>query len=152
MNFRLDHVGIQTADFDNTVRWYKDFFECAETWSRTAEQLPVAIRRRMPLSTRLVELKKNGVRFHVFDMVKEEKIPPRQLVHLEHYCVEVDTLKELLALRQRWIDLFESQNYIFSRDDMPTEIISSSDGMQGFYAHDPNGIEIEAFYLPQSVG
>lgn len=148
MNFKLDHVGIQTADFENTVQWYKDFYGCEETWSRTAEQLPPAIQRRMPLSTRLVELCKNEVRFHVFDMVTDEVQPARQLVNLEHYCVEVETLEELKELRQRWIDLFNSKKYTFKRDDMPTELIPSSDGMQGFYAHDPNGIELEAFYLP----
>ncbi len=149
MNFKLDHVGIQTADFDNTVKWYKDFFECEEIWSRTIEQLPVPIQNRMPLSSKLVELCKNDLRFHIFDIVTEHVQQPKNALHMEHFCVEVETFEELIELRERWISLFKSGAYTFVRDDMPTEIIPSSAGMQGFYAHDPNGIELEAFYLPK---
>ena len=68
MNFKFDHIAIQTDNFDNTVNWYKTFFSCRRTWSRTWEQLPLQIQTRMPFANQLVELRINDMRFHIFDI------------------------------------------------------------------------------------
>lgn len=152
MNFKLDHIGIQTNNFENTVKWYEDFFGCKQMWYKKKEDLPEAIQRRMPLAYQLVELQKNDLKFHVFDLENPEyATQPKNALFMEHFCVEVETFEELKDLRKHWISLFESGNYTFQRENMPTEIIPSSHGMQGFYAHEPNGIELEVFYLPKQA-
>lgn len=149
MNFKLDHIAIQALDYQNTITWYKDFFGCEEQWYRKKEQLPQAIQNRMPNCTQLVELKVDQIRFHIFDITVPHIVQPKNALQIEHYCVEVDTLDDLKALRKHWVNLYESGKYRFETSEMPTELIPSSDGMVGFYTHDPNGIEIEAFFLPK---
>lgn len=150
MNLKLDHIAIQTNDFDNTISWYKDFLACEEKWYKKREELPVAIQNRMPYSSQLMELQTSEIRFHIFDIVVPFSEQSRKALQIEHYCLEVDTLDELHQLRSRWIELFQSGKYSFMRNDMVSEVIPSSHGMNGFYAHDPNGIELEIFHLPKN--
>ncbi len=147
MSFVLDHIAIQTDDYDNTVSWYKEFFSCREAWDRTWEQLPAGIQKRMPLCTRLVELKVDEVRFHVFDIKEGYALPSERALQYQHFGIVVDTVERLHDLREKWIQLYDSGRFRFKTTDQPTDFIPSPGDMQCFYARDPNGLEFEVIHF-----
>ena len=147
MNFKLDHIAIQTDNFDNTVQWYKDFFSCQATWDRTWEQLPQGIQARMPLATQLVELQVDTVRFHIFDIKENYENASTNVLQYQHFGIVVDTREELDFLKDHWIQLYQSGKYQFKCATMPTDIIPSPGGLVCFYAFDPNGLEFEVMHF-----
>jgi hypothetical protein len=64
----------------------------------------------------------------------------------------VASSEELAALRQRWLDLYRSGRYTFALEDQPTDVVVDSDGVESFYAPDPNGLELEFTFVPRVTG
>jgi catechol 2,3-dioxygenase-like lactoylglutathione lyase family enzyme len=144
---RIHHVGIQTADLKNSVAWYEDFFGCRPSWS-LSEFSPLT-HSRLPGIRRLTEMIAGDMRVHLFERNgRPAAVPGTSLTQFQHVCVSASAPEDLVRLRQRWIDLFDSGRYTFALPDQPTEIVTDADGVQSFYAYDVNGLEFEFSYLP----
>lgn len=145
----VHHVGVQTADLESSIDWYRNFFGCTVSWKLT--RFSALSHRRLPGLTELVELAGTDLRFHLFvrDTPPEDPISAtaRQFQHL---CLAVPTPQSLQMWRDRWFDLYDSGRYTFVRAEPATEIDIDSDGMQSFYCLDVNGLEFEFSYFPGS--
>lgn len=147
---RFHHIGIQTEDLDNCVRWYRDFFGCRPSWSLdTFSELTLS---RLPGIVRLVELVRDDVRFHLFERPGHGAVGRvRGGVQFQHLCMSADSADELVEWRRRWRESYASGHYIFAVDEQPTEIVEDADGTKSFYALDVNGLEYEFTYVPAGV-
>ncbi|MBM0230760.1 VOC family protein [Micromonospora sp. STR1_7] len=141
------HIGIQTADLDNCVAWYRDYFGARETWTLdTFSELTLS---RLPGITRLTEVLAGGTRFHLFERSgQDQRLPGGNTVQFQHTCLAADSPEQLRRWRERWVELYESGNYSFARADQPTDIVIDADGVQSFYTYDVNGLEFEFTYVP----
>ena len=148
---KLHHVAVQTADLDNTSRWYRDFFEgCRVNWQ--LEEFSELTESRLPGIVRMAELEVDGLRFHVTERsgVRAADGDPRTPV-FQHCGLFVDDVDALTRARERWIALYESNDYRFERPDRPSEIVFDSDGVGSLYVLDPNGLEFELTYVPPNT-
>jgi hypothetical protein len=66
----------------------------------------------------------------------------------QHLCLYVDHPDELVTLRRRWIELYESGRYAFADTEQPTDVVVDDDGVRSFYALDVNGLEFEFTHVP----
>lgn len=141
----LHHVAIQTGDLSNCVAWYESFLGLRESWS--TETFSALTLRRLPGIVRLTELTAGDLRLHIFERsgVAATGLSP-SAPQVQHLCLTVISAPALRDLRQRWIDLFESNSYRFARDDRPTEVQTDDDGRQYFYCYDVDGLELEFSY------
>jgi catechol 2,3-dioxygenase-like lactoylglutathione lyase family enzyme len=144
------HIAIQTNDLDNSVSWYEQFFGCRQAWSLSAfSELTTS---RLPGIRRLTEVVIGDGRVHLIERHGQPAVRPGDsVVQYQHFCLSVDTPEDLAALRQRWIDLYRSGRYSFALCEQPTEIVVDSDGVQSFYAYDPNGLELEFTHVPRAT-
>jgi catechol 2,3-dioxygenase-like lactoylglutathione lyase family enzyme len=144
------HIAIQTNDLDNSVSWYEQFFGSQQAWSlSTFSELTTS---RLPGLRRLTELVVGDSRVHLMEREgRPAAAPSDSVVQYQHFCLAVDTAEGLAALRQRWLDLYASGRYTFALSEPPTEIVVDSDGVQSFYAYDPNGLELEFTYVPRET-
>lgn len=140
------HVGIQTNDLDNCVRWYTDFHGAEQVW--TLDRFSELTRRRLPGIRELTELSLGRVRVHLFERVGEPFDPAESAVGFQHFCFAVETPRDLEAIRRRWIELYESGRYTFALEEQPTEIVADDDGVLSLYLYDVNGLEFEFTYVP----
>jgi catechol 2,3-dioxygenase-like lactoylglutathione lyase family enzyme len=144
---RFHHVAIQTSDLDNSVSWYEEFLGCRQAWSLT--EFSELTHSRLPGIRRLAELVVGSERLHLMERAGRPAIGPRDsVVQFQHLCLSVGAPEDLVALRQRWLELFDSGRYEFALADRPTEVVVDSDGVRSFYAYDPNGLELEFTYVP----
>ncbi|RAY12762.1 VOC family protein [Actinomadura craniellae] len=140
-------MGIQTADLENCLAWYRDFFGAEPNWS--LDRFSELTLSRLPGIRRLVEVEAGGVRFHLFDRDGHTRtLPDGWGTLFQHVCVEVDSPAELHEVRERWIELFRSGRYAFARPDGPTDIVTDAEGVQSLYVLDVNGLEFEFTYIP----
>jgi catechol 2,3-dioxygenase-like lactoylglutathione lyase family enzyme len=146
---RFHHVGIQTKDLENSVRWYEDFLRCERAWE--LDEFSELTRRRLPGIRALTEMVVGSVRIHLFERPGRASDPAETAIQFQHFCFCVDAAEELVTLRRRWIDLYESGRYRFALDEQPTDIVVDADGVQSFYAYDVNGLEFEFTFLPSGV-
>jgi catechol 2,3-dioxygenase-like lactoylglutathione lyase family enzyme len=147
---RLHHVAIQTPDLDNTVSWYGAFLGCRQAWSLS--EFSQLTHSRLPGIRRLTELVIGNERLHLMERAGRPATSPRDsIVQFHHLCLAVGAPEDLVALRQRWLELFHSGRYEFALTDLPTEVVVDSDGVQSFYAYDCNGLEWEFTYVPPGV-
>lgn len=147
----LHHIAVQTADLDNSVSWYKDFFGCRTTW--TLATFSALTLSRLPGITRLTEMVVGEFRVHLFERDPERagSETSRQNVaktQFQHVCMRVGSREELERWRQHWRDLFASGHYTFALSEQPTNIVRDEDGVDSFYALDVNGLEYEFTYVP----
>lgn len=143
----IHHVAVQTAWLDNSIRWYQDFFSCEVSWA--LDEFSALTRSRLPGITRLVELRTSGIRFHVF--TKESAEHPQaapEANQFQHLCLRVSSPESLTHWRDKWLRLFSSGQYTFSRSEQATEIDTDPDGMKSFYTYDVNGLEYEFSFIP----
>jgi catechol 2,3-dioxygenase-like lactoylglutathione lyase family enzyme len=143
------HVGIQTNDLDNSIRWYEDFHGAERVW--TLDVFSELTRRRLPGIRELAELSFGRMRFHLFERVGQPFDPAHSAVGFQHFCFAVGAPEELDAIRGRWIELYESGRYTFAIDEPPTEIVADDDGILSFYTYDVNGLEFEFTYVPSDA-
>jgi catechol 2,3-dioxygenase-like lactoylglutathione lyase family enzyme len=144
------HLGIQTADLDNCVSWYREFFGCKENWS--LDKFSELTTSRLPGIVKLVELMTGGTRFHVFERAgKGAEAPGPDSAQFQHVCMEVGSPEEIRAWQRHWTALRESGRYHFTRDEPATEIVTDEDGVQSFYAFDVNGLEYEFTWIPEAA-
>lgn len=143
----LHHLGIQTADLDNCLSWYRDFFDGEVTW--TLDRFSDLTRSRLPGITRLTEIRVGDVRLHFFERDgRTDRRPGGNEVQFQHACMATASPEELKGWRERWLEHYGSGRYRFARPDRPSEIVIDDDGVQSFYAFDVNGLEFEFTYVP----
>ncbi|MGI8664906.1 MAG: VOC family protein [Jatrophihabitans sp.] len=141
------HLGIQTTDIDNAARWYEDFLGCRCAWSLTT--FSELTTNRLAGITELRELVVGGVRIHLFERPGEPALPPtRSITQFQHVCLAAASPRELVELRERWLELYHSGRYSYALDVQPTEVVVDADGVQSVYLYDVNGLEFEFSYLP----
>jgi len=144
---RFHHVAIQTTDLDNSVSWYEAFLGCRQAWSLS--EFSELTRSRLPGMSRLTELVVGSERLHLMERAGRPAVNPSEsVVQFQHLCLSVGTAEDLVTLRRRWFELFESGRYAFALSEQPTEVVVDSDGVQSFYAYDPNGLELEFTCIP----
>ena len=143
---RFHHVGVQTTDLGNSVRWYGDFLGCEPAW--TLDLFSELTRSRLPGIRSLTEMVLGDVRIHLFERPGRGSDPAESAVQFQHFCFSVDAAEDLARLRRRWINLHASGSYTFALDEPPTEIVVDADGVQSFYAYDVNGLEFEFTFVP----
>ncbi|QIS09869.1 VOC family protein [Nocardia arthritidis] len=144
------HVGVQTADLENALAWYVDFFGCEPTWMLTSFS-PLTISRLPGIGT-LVELVVGCVRFHLFDRQEAVSEPSHATVpQYQHLCFQVRSPDELRRWRRHWQELHRSARYIFVLDEQPTEVVVDANGIECFYCRDVNGLEFEFTYTPETA-
>lgn len=146
---RFHHVGIQTNDLENSVRWYEDFLGCEQAW--TLDRFSSLTRRRLPGIRSLTEMVVGDVRIHLFERRGRATDPAESAIQFQHFCFCVSAAEELVTLRRRWTELHESGRYVFALDEQPTDIVIDADGVQSFYAYDVNGLEFEFTYMPSGM-
>lgn len=148
---RFHHIAIQTNDLDNSASWYEALLGCRPAWSlSTFSELTSS---RLPGIRRLMELVLGDARVHLIEREgRPANAPDESAVQFQHLCWLVERAEELPALRQRWLDLYESGRYTFALPEQPTEVVIDSDGVQSFYAFDPNGLELEFTHTPRAGG
>lgn len=141
------HIGIQTADLDNCLVWYRDYFGARETW--TLDKFSELTISRLPGITRLTEVEIGDFRLHLFERTgHDELLPGGNTTQFQHTCVATASPEELTRWRDRWVELYDSGRYRFARSDQPTDIVIDADGVQSFYTFDVNGLEFEFTYVP----
>ena len=144
--FKFDHIAIQTDDFENTVRWYKNFFSCEENWTLTSfSDLTL---KRLPSITKIVELQVGSLKFHIFDINGDNSTVTSNAIQYQHVCVEVPDIDRLKEIRNRWLNLYQSGIYKFKKNEFATDIVTDKDGISVFYCFDVNGLEFEVMHKP----
>jgi catechol 2,3-dioxygenase-like lactoylglutathione lyase family enzyme len=144
---RFHHVGVQTQNLDNSVRWYSEFLGCTRAW--TLDRFSDLTRSRLPGIRSLTEMVLGDVRIHLFERPGKPQDPTTDSRNqFQHFCFVVDNPRELETMHRRWLDLFASGTFEFVRDDPPTDIVVDDDGVQSFYAYDVNGLEFEFTFVP----
>ncbi|MFI5778985.1 VOC family protein [Nocardia sp. NPDC051570] len=144
---RFHHLAIQTDDVDATITWYREFLGATVEWSLTS--FSPLTHARLPGIEKLAELKKGGVRFHIFDRAGHSQDGPDPLGYqYQHVGITVSRPQDLVELRQRWLRVREQIDIRWARDEPPSEIVTDDDGMQSLYVLDPNGLELEFVYFP----
>jgi catechol 2,3-dioxygenase-like lactoylglutathione lyase family enzyme len=141
------HVGIQTADMDNCVSWYREFFGAEVNWS--LEEFSDLTRSRLPGIVRLVEIAVAGLRFHVFQREGSgEAISRANVPQFQHICVSAGSREAVEVWRRRYVDLFDSGDYAFEVSEPATFVDVDSGGVASFYCYDVNGLEFEFTHVP----
>lgn len=144
---RIDHLGVQTADMEACVQWYKDFFGCTETW--TLETFSPLSRQRLPGLSRVVELTTPSLTFHIFTRQPGlHQLSVAEANQFQHVCIRVGSAAELRRWRDRWFALRPAYRDRFALDEPASEIDIDGRGVHSFYARDINGLEYEFTYLP----
>ena len=145
----LHHLGIQTTDLDNSVRWYRDYLGAEQAWS--LDEFSELTHRRLPGIRKLAEVAIGEIRIHLFERPGQAADPAMSATRFQHLCIRVRSEADLAAMRERWIELYSSQRYAFALDEQPTDIVIDSDGVQSFYTYDVNGLEFEFTHMPSGM-
>ncbi|GLZ00521.1 VOC family protein [Actinoplanes sp. NBRC 103695] len=149
MTPRFHHVGVQTNDLENSVRWYSDFLGCERAW--TLDKFSELTTSRLPGIRTLTEMVLGDVRVHLFERPGRVAAPAESAVQFQHFCFTVDSPGDLDRLRRRWIELYDSGRYRYASDEQPTDIVVDADGVRSFYSYDVNGLEFEFTYVPEAA-
>lgn len=144
------HIGVQTADLDNCLAWYADFFGAEKSWSLST--FSALTRERLAGIGTLVELAVGTARFHIFDRsgcAARDQLA--NTVRYQHVCLAVESRAAVHEWRARWIELYESGRYVFALTEPATRVDIDADGVASFYAYDVNGLEFEFTHVPDHV-
>lgn len=141
------HIGVQTVDLPNSIRWYMEFFNGEKSWS--LDTFSSVTHQRLPGIKELVEIRAESIKFHLIKRCGVDLKPAKTTSPgFQHACLRVNTPTDLKILHERWIALFRSGKYSFVTEEEATGIDIDDDGVQSFYAFDPNGLEFEFSYVP----
>jgi hypothetical protein len=150
---RVHHLAVETANLDNSIAWYTDFFSGTVSW--TLDRFSELTRSRLPGIVNLAEVVAGRTRFHLFtrdlDTGAAYARPVPDMLQFQHVCMGCDSADEVAGWRRRWTELYESGRYSFARPDPATEVVVDSDGVSSFYAYDVNGLEYEFTHDPNEV-
>lgn len=150
LGIAFHHIGIQTADLDNCLSWYRAFFGATQNWS--LDRFSDLTRSRLPGIVRLVEVAVGGLRFHVFERDGEgTRTPPAGGLQFQHVCISVSSREEVEAWQARYAELYRSGDYKFEVPEEATYVDVDKDGVASFYCYDPNGLEFEFTYVPAGL-
>ncbi|NJQ03824.1 VOC family protein [Streptomyces zingiberis] len=145
---RIHHVGVQTADLENCLAWYGEFFGAERRWE--LDRFSELTLSRLPGIRRLAEVAAGDLRFHLFDRAGHTgRTPEEDGYQFQHVCLEVDDPAELADVRDRWHRLRDSGRFTFARPDGPTEVVVDDDGVSSLYLFDVNGLEYEFTHVPE---
>jgi hypothetical protein len=143
----MHHIGVQTVDLSSSIEWYTDFFDGEKSWSLNTFSL--VTNKRLSGIKELVEIRAGSIKFHLIQRCAVElKSEKPTSPGFQHACLRVNTPTNLERLHERWLALFRSGKYSFVHEEEATEIVIDDDGVQSFYAFDPNGLEFEFSYIP----
>jgi catechol 2,3-dioxygenase-like lactoylglutathione lyase family enzyme len=144
---KLHHLGVQTADLNNCLEWYLEFFGAEKRWE--LDQFSELTLSRLSGIRRLVEISAGDVRIHLFDRAGHSQTQPEPNgFAFQHACVSVSSPEELADMRRKWIELYDSGRFSFASAEQPTKIVVDDDGVQSLYVLDVNGLEYEISYVP----
>jgi catechol 2,3-dioxygenase-like lactoylglutathione lyase family enzyme len=144
---RVHHVGVETFDLANSIAWYQDYLGCRLTWSTA--RLSALTSSRLPAVVRIAEVVAGDLRFHLLERHNGGEPPTvGSAPAIQHVCVAADSAEELRSWRDRWIELYRSGRYEFSRPDQATDIVVDDEGVRSFYCFDVNGLELEFTHVP----
>lgn len=144
---RTHHIGIQTRDLANCAAWYRDYFGCEEKWS--LDEFSDLTLSRLPGITRLTEVMVGDLRFHLFEREDAaDTLPGGNKRQFQHVCLAVSSPEDIVAWRDRWLELHGSGRYHFATDELPTDVVEDSDGVLSCYVVDVNGLEFELTHVP----
>lgn len=149
LQVELHHLGVQTTDLDNAVEWYRDFLGCELAW--TLETFSDLTRSRLPGITRLVEVARGDLRFHLFEQESAAAPAPAGAAGVQHVCLRCRDRGDMVAWNEHWCELYSSGRFHFVYDEQPTEIVEDPDGVLSFYCLDPNGLEFEFTWVPEET-
>lgn len=143
----VHHIAVQTANFEQSIAWYREFFGCETSW--TLEKFSDLTLSRLPGITQLAELVVGGIRFHIFSRgAGFDQPPPTDTQQFQHICLDAGSADMLATWQQRWREIYDSGRYEFAVDEPATAIVVDDDGIQSFYCRDINGLEYEFTYNP----
>ena len=146
---RLHHLAVETADLDNSIGWYTEFFGGSVSW--TLAEFSELTRRRLPGITRLAEVVTGPCRFHLFTRHADYARPAADMLQFQHVCIGCGSAEQLAVWRRRWQELYATGRFAFVRPEPPTEIVVDADQVSSFYAYDVNGLEFEFTHDPGEV-
>ncbi|GHJ42954.1 hypothetical protein Cs7R123_02960 [Catellatospora sp. TT07R-123] len=143
----LHHVAVQTGDLANSVAWYTAYFGATLAWS--LDRFSPLTHERLPGITALSELVVGDLRFHLFERASTRNEPPAgTAAQFQHVCLRTASSAALVERRDHWLALYDSRQFTFARDEPATAVVVDDDGVESFYALDPNGLEFEFAYIP----
>jgi catechol 2,3-dioxygenase-like lactoylglutathione lyase family enzyme len=145
----LHHLAVETADLDNSVAWYTNFFGGTVSW--TLDAFSELTRHRLPGIVRLTEVVACPVRFHLFTRDVDYTRPVADVLQFQHVCLVTDSLRSLASWRGRWQRLYASGAYSFACTEPATEIVTDAGQVSSFYAYDVNGLEFEFTHDPNKA-
>ena len=143
MALAFHHVAAVTRDADVSSAWYQHTFALRPIW--TLRSFSPLTKARLPGLTRIDELAVPGLRIHLMEVPGTSVAPDLASFALfQHTCVAVDSRDELRALQERAATAKGSAA-------APTEIVVDNDGVESFYAKDPDALEWEVTWVPAGV-
>jgi catechol 2,3-dioxygenase-like lactoylglutathione lyase family enzyme len=147
----VHHVGVQTADLDRSVAWYRAFLGAEVVWS--LEDFSATTLGRLPGIRRLVEIAAGDVRLHLFEReAAEAPDAAGRPVSFQHVCLAVRRREDLDRFRERAVELTRAGGHPFARGDEPTEIETDAAGISSFYVFDVDGLELELAFHGEAHG
>lgn len=152
MNIKFDHLAVQIPhhQLQNTVKWYKDFFDCKENWSQHSSFEPLT-KERIPGIKSIVELESIAFRFHIFTRFPLKETIAESYIQNHHVGFSVDQALAIDLIKNKWKSLYDSEAYSFSKIAYITEKMIDSLGVHSIYFTDVNGLEFEVTYVPQEA-
>lgn len=150
MNIKFDHLAVQIPHqrLQNTVKWYIDFFGCTKNWEQYTSFEPLTY-ERIPGIQSIVELECKAFRFHIFGREPLNEIVVNEYIQNHHVGFSVSDPSEIERIEQKWNELYQSQNYVFTQNAYVTEKMTDSLGVDSIYFTDVNGLEFEVTYVPK---
>ncbi|MER5218541.1 VOC family protein [Streptomyces sp. NPDC002838] len=146
----VHHVAVQTHDLDNSLDWYRSFFNATSNW--TLDRFSELTRERLPGITRLTEVELQNLRLHLFERPAATPVSEAaEAMQFQHICLVLDSHEEMVAWRQKWFALRDGGEFRFASGEEPTDIVVDDDGMESFYFRDVNGLEFEFSWFPKGA-
>lgn len=141
---KLHHIAIRVPDLATSIPWYCDYFKLKPTWS--VDRLNHVTTGRLPGIEAIAELGNRYLKLHLLHCPQTGDAV-RGHVAFQHICLQVKKLDDIAAMRERWLALYNSNNYRFALPEQPSEIVVEEDGSRNFYFLDIHGNEFELAYV-----
>lgn len=136
----VDHIAVRVSSLSASVPWYTRFFAGRQTWALT--EFSDLTRSRLPGISALTEIVAGEVKFHLFEQQIAASAGNAGYGDVQHVGIHVDSINELKALRDRWVEL--SRDPDIAASGSVTELTTdASTRTVSFYCTDPDGTEFE---------
>ena len=132
---KLDHVGVQLKNLEQNLNWYQYVFNCEKSWE--LDQFSHLTLSRLPGIKRLVELKNNDLKLHLFE--RDDLTPASNVrAQFQHTAIDVQSKQSIKQIVRR---IHETN--VSSCIESISEIITDDSLMSCCYFMDPEGNEYE---------